>query len=74
MRARPSQAKITKFLHEVKGWWSFSILDVEQHMGVSRRGAERYIAKMRNRNLIRFKYKDVFNYYEVNRESRQTDS
>jgi Mn-dependent DtxR family transcriptional regulator len=39
-------------------------------MGVSHRSAERYIAKMKDKGLIRLKYKDVFNYYEVKRESR----
>ena len=70
MRAKPSDARITKFLHEVQGWWSFSVIDVEEIMGVSHRSAERYVAKMKNRDLIRLKYKDVFNYYEVKRESR----
>jgi Mn-dependent DtxR family transcriptional regulator len=70
MRAKPSDAKITSFLHTAKGWWSFSVVDVGELMGVSHRSAERYIAKMKDKGLIRLKYKDVFNYYEVKRESR----
>jgi Mn-dependent DtxR family transcriptional regulator len=70
MRAKPSDARITSFLHTAKGWWSFSVVDVAQIMGVGHRSAERYISKMKNKDLIRLKYKDVFNYYEVKRESR----
>ena len=70
MRAKPSDATIIHLLHRAHGLWAFSVKDVERILGVSNTTAKRYIARMKDRNKIQFKYKDLYNYYEVKREDR----
>ena len=67
MRAKPSDANIAHFLNRAQGLWSFSTKDVARILEVSHRTAERYIATMRRRDKIQYKYKDACYYYEVKR-------
>lgn len=69
MRAKPSNALLTRLLRALKGKYSFSVKDVAKMSKRSIRTAERYLATLNKLDAIELRYRgtDRYYYYRVRR-------